>query len=75
MPRGQGYFLDAAGLLQEVLLPLLSAQSLMRLGCTSKAMKDWIFSTPPQLWQVTTFRMQSLSMMLLVFTQPGPILT
>ena len=53
-PAGQQLFLDVAETLQHVLLPLLSAQDLLTLSCTCKAIQGWILGTPPQLWQVST---------------------
>ena len=51
---GQDCFLAAAEALQHVLLPLLSPRDLFRLGCTSKAMRQWIQSTPASLWRVSS---------------------
>ena len=53
MPHGDQLFLAATETLQHVLLPHLSAVDLFRLACTSKAMQQWILSTPVNLWQVS----------------------
>ena len=52
MDSGEQLFLGAAETLQHTLLPHLSAVDLFRLSATSKAMQQWLLSTPPHLWQV-----------------------
>ena len=52
MNRGEQLFLAAAETLQHTLLPHLSAVDLSRLATTSKAMQEWLLSTPRHLCQV-----------------------
>ena len=51
--RGQDCFLAHAEVLQDVLLPRLSAVDLLRLGATCTGVLSWILNTPPSLWQVS----------------------
>ena len=45
-------FLGSTEVLQQVLLPRLTAVDLLRLSLSCKAMQSWLLSTPPDLWQV-----------------------
>ena len=51
---GANLFLGSTEILQEVLLPRLTAADLLRLSLSCKAMHSWILSTPPGLWQVSS---------------------
>ena len=55
MEGGAQLFLAAAETLQHTLLPHLSAVDLFRLATTSKAIQEWLLSTPRHLWQVSLF--------------------
>ena len=50
--QGQELLLASASVLQQALLPHLSAVSLLRLSLSCKALRAWILDTPPSLWQV-----------------------
>ena len=52
MMRGQQLFTASSEVLQETLLPRLSAVDLARLGLTCKDLRAWVLRLPPVLWQV-----------------------
>ena len=49
---GVPMILACTEVLQEALLPLLSARDLFLLSCTSRAVQHWVLDRPVQLWQV-----------------------
>ena len=51
--RGQALFLSSAEVLEDTLLPHLSAVDLMRFSLASKAISSWVLATPPALWQAS----------------------
>ena len=53
LPAGQEAFLAAAHALERAMLPQLSAVDLFCLSCTSRAVQQWLLSTPPCLWKVS----------------------
>lgn len=50
--RVQHPLLKNSEVLQHVLLPLLSAREVLRLGLTCRALLNWVMSTPPSSRQV-----------------------
>lgn len=49
---GQTLFLDRAKTLESVLLPRLSACSILRLACTCTQLRDWLFALDASVLQV-----------------------
>ena len=50
---GEDLFLASAALLQDVLLPRLSAPELLRFSLACKAIQSWVLATPPVIWQAS----------------------
>ena len=69
--RGQQLFLASSEVLEDVLLPYLSAVDLYRLSMGCKGLQSWLLSLPPTVWQVTLLHcLQHHSALILVALSP-----
>ena len=64
---GRDRFLASAVVLQEVLLPRLSAVDLLRLSLSCKEIQAWLLNIPPRLWQVHLPQLLFCSKLSLIF--------
>lgn len=55
---GQHCFLANASVLEAVLLPHLGARAIIKLACTCRGLRAWLYQAPPTIWQQVRCRLK-----------------